>query len=203
MSEDAVTGAPVACSGDTYIAVPITMPVSVRWDAWAARTAVAMPKSVIFVVPPAARSRLPGLMSRCTMSAWWAVSSARAACPMMSSVASGKAAGPGQDRRQRLPVDQFHDQVGAAELGGLAVVVHPRDTRVGQAGRIPRLGAEPGEECLVTRPPRGQQLHRHRAVEQLVLAAPHLAHAARRYPAGQPVAAGQQVVGHFVLRYAR
>ena len=70
MSEAAVTGAPVACSGETYMAVPITMPVSVRWDACAARTAVAMPKSVIFVAPPAAISRLPGLMSRWTMPAW-------------------------------------------------------------------------------------------------------------------------------------
>ena len=69
MSEEESTGAPVACSGETYMAVPITMPVSVRCEAWAARTAVAIPKSVIFVVPPAATSRLPGLMSRCTMPA--------------------------------------------------------------------------------------------------------------------------------------
>src|SRR2546427_83249 len=33
MSEAAGTWAPVACSGDTYIAVPITMPGSVRGDA--------------------------------------------------------------------------------------------------------------------------------------------------------------------------
>ena len=90
MSEASVTWAPVACSGETYIAVPITMPVSVRCDAWAAATAVAMPKSVIFVVPPAATRRLPGLMSRCTMPAWWAASSARAAWLTMSSVASGE-----------------------------------------------------------------------------------------------------------------
>ena len=84
-----MTGAPVACSGETYMAVPITMPVSVRWDA-CARTAVAMPKSVILVAPPAAISRLPGLMSRWMMPAWWAASSARAAWLTMSRVASGE-----------------------------------------------------------------------------------------------------------------
>ena len=51
---------------------------------------------------------------------------------------------PGQDGGQRLAVDQLHDQVSPAELGRLAVVVDPRDARVGQAGRVPRLGPEPG-----------------------------------------------------------
>src|SRR5208283_1624585 len=117
------TCAPVACSGDTYIAVPITMPVSVRCDAWAAATAVAMPKSVIFVVPPAVTSRLPGLMSRCTMPAWCAASSARRLADDVHRGVRGKPACPGQDRGQRLAVDQLHDQVRAAELGGLTVVI--------------------------------------------------------------------------------
>ena len=87
MSDAPVTVAPVACSGETYSAVPITMPVAVRFASSEAR-ALAMPKSVIFVVPSAVISRLPGLMSRCTMPAWCATSRARAACATMSIVTS-------------------------------------------------------------------------------------------------------------------
>jgi hypothetical protein len=103
---------------------------------------------------------------------------------------------PGQDRGQRLAVHQFHDQVGAAELRRLTVVVDPRDARMGQAGRVPGLGPEPGQEGLVAGPPGRQQLDRDGPVEQIILAAPHLAHAAGRDAVGQPVPAGQQIVAH-------
>ena len=51
---------PWACSGDTYWAVPTTMPVRVSG---AAAAALAIPKSVIFTLPFWVISRLPGLMS--------------------------------------------------------------------------------------------------------------------------------------------
>src|SRR6202034_4127342 len=41
----------------------------------------------------------------------------------------------------------------------LAVVVDPGDARMGQAGRVPGLGAEPGQERLVARPAGRQKLH--------------------------------------------
>jgi hypothetical protein len=103
---------------------------------------------------------------------------------------------PGQDRRQRFAVDQLHHQVRAAELGGFAVVVDPGDARMGQAGRVPCLGPEPGQERLVAGPPGRQQLDRDGPVEQVILGTPDLAHAAGRDAVGQPVAAGQQIIAH-------
>src|SRR6185437_7067693 len=188
MSEASVTWAPVACSGDTYMAVPMTMPVSVRCDAWAAATAVAMPKSVIFVVPPAATSRLPGLVRH--------VERSRRLADDVQGGVRGEPFRPGQDGRQRLAVDQLHDQVSPAELGGLAVVVDPGDARVGQAGRVPRLGPDPGQERLVAGPPGGQQLDRHGPVEQAIFGTPDLTHAAGRDAVGQPVTPGQQIIAH-------
>ena len=82
-----VSGWPVACSGETYRAVPITIPVAVRF--MSGTLALAMPKSVILVVPSAVTSRLPGLMSRCTIPARCAASSARAAWATMSRATYG------------------------------------------------------------------------------------------------------------------
>ena len=72
---------PCACSGETYWAVPTTMPVRVSGTAEAA---LAMPKSVTLTTPSAVTMRLPGLMSRwisprlwmaCRPTAAWAIRS--------------------------------------------------------------------------------------------------------------------------------
>ena len=56
-------------------------------------------------------------------------------------------------------------------------------------------------ERIPTRPER-DPLDRDLAVQQLILAAPDLTHAAGRDAVGQPVSPGQQVVTHFCPRYA-
>src|SRR5258708_756019 len=76
MSVAVVIGPALACSGETYCAVPITMPLCVRCAASIAR---AIPKSVIFTCPSGVISRFPGLMSRCTMPASCAAATAPAA----------------------------------------------------------------------------------------------------------------------------
>ena len=101
-----------------------------------------------------------------------------------------------QDLRQGLPVDQFHDQVGAAEGAFLAVVEDPGDARVRQRGRVAGLGPEPGPELLVARVHRGQHLDRDRPAQQLVAAPPDLAHPPGRDPLDQQVAVIEYVVSH-------
>ena len=74
-----------------------------------------MPKSVIFVVPSAMISRLPGLMSRCTMPG--PVRDVEGAGRLGDDVqhhVGVEPAVPLEDLRQRLAVHQLHDQVGAA-----------------------------------------------------------------------------------------
>ena len=63
MSDAGVTGAPFACSGDRYCAVPMIDPVSVIWLV----PERAMPKSVTFSRPSGATTTLCGLMSRWTI----------------------------------------------------------------------------------------------------------------------------------------
>ncbi|KGM15320.1 hypothetical protein N867_09705, partial [Actinotalea fermentans ATCC 43279 = JCM 9966 = DSM 3133] len=63
MSDCAVAALPMACSGDRYWAVPMTMPESVIGMR---PVAVEMPKSVIFTRPERDRMMLPGFTSRCT-----------------------------------------------------------------------------------------------------------------------------------------
>ena len=64
------TRSPRACSGDRYCAVPITWAVWVI-VAWASLIARAMPKSMTLTSPLRVTITLPGLISRCTMPAWW------------------------------------------------------------------------------------------------------------------------------------
>ncbi len=64
------TRSPLACSGERYWAVPITWAVWVMVD-WASLIARAMPKSITLTSPLRVTITLPGLMSRCTMPAWW------------------------------------------------------------------------------------------------------------------------------------
>ena len=56
------TGAPRACSGERYCAVPMIAPSSVIWLA----PARAIPKSVTLTTPSGSTMTLCGLMSRCT-----------------------------------------------------------------------------------------------------------------------------------------
>ena len=76
-----------------------------------------------------------------------------------------------------------------ALAAGLADVVDRDHVRVrGQARRRPRLAPEPSHGASVVLKPRGQQLDRDPAAEDLVLGAPHGRHAAAREVANERVA---------------
>jgi hypothetical protein len=96
-SDRASTRSPRACSGDRYCAVPITCAVCVI-VAWASLIARAMPKSITLMSPLRVTMTLPGLMSRCTMPAWWLYSSARSTPEVISSVRSGSRRWPSISR---------------------------------------------------------------------------------------------------------
>jgi hypothetical protein len=103
---------------------------------------------------------------------------------------------PFEDLRQGLAVDQFHDEVGAAERAVLTVVEDPGDARVREGGGVARLGPEPGAELLVARVHRGQHLDRDRPTENLVAAPPDLTHATSGDPLDQRIAVVKNIVGH-------
>src|SRR5665647_3317952 len=69
-SERVSTCSPRACSGDRYCAVPMTAWVWVMVPA-ASAMARAMPKSITLTAPVGVSMTLAGLMSRCTIPAWW------------------------------------------------------------------------------------------------------------------------------------
>ena len=62
MSLRASTPIPSACSGEKYVAVPMTAPVWVRLSS--VLTARAIPKSVTFTWPSSVMRTLPGFTSR-------------------------------------------------------------------------------------------------------------------------------------------
>ena len=70
---------------------------------------------------------------------------------------------PAQQRRQRLAVDELHDE--PRPVGQLAVVVDRRDPGVRQPCCVPGLGAEAGAELLVVDELGAQRLDRDRSVE--------------------------------------
>ena len=76
MSDAGPTGAPFACSGDRYCAVPMIDPVSVIWLV----PARAIPKSITLIRPSGATATLCGLMSRWTTPCWCANPSAARIC---------------------------------------------------------------------------------------------------------------------------
>jgi hypothetical protein len=84
----------------------------------------------------------------------------------------------GQPVRQGRPVDQLHDQVGLP-VGGLPVVVDPRDVLVGQRSGVPGLGLEPGQGLALRGVPGVEQLDRDRTRQHGIGGAPHLAVPAR------------------------
>ena len=79
-SEAGVAGLPIACSGDRYWAVPMTIPVAVI-GTWF--DASETPKSVSFTPPVRDSRMLPGFTSRCTTPASCAAARPRAALVRM------------------------------------------------------------------------------------------------------------------------
>ena len=75
MSLPASAGLPLTCSGERYLAVPITTPVRVRSPP---APALAMPKSATFTCPSPRRRMLAGFTSRWTTPWAWAQASASA-----------------------------------------------------------------------------------------------------------------------------
>ena len=104
---------------------------------------LASPKSRIFAWPRLVTNRFAGLMSRCTMPAACAASSASAisiASVSSRSMSSGRAA---DALLQRRPVEELHDEERAAVL--LADIVDRADVGVIQRRCGPRLAAETGQ----------------------------------------------------------
>jgi hypothetical protein len=90
---------------------------------------------------------------------------------------------PREKRRERLALDQLHDQVGQRLAGAvlgylLAVVEDGGDVRVAERGGVLGLGPEAGDERRVAGVLAAQHLDRDRPVQRDVVSAPHLAHAA-------------------------
>jgi hypothetical protein len=104
----------------------------------------------------------------------------------------------GQERRQRLPLDELHHQVGEPLplVVDLAVVEDRGDVRVVQERGVLGLGAEPGDERGVTGELAAQHLHGDRAVQEHVLGPPHPAHAAAGEHLEQLVPVGEQALPH-------
>ncbi len=66
--------------------------------AWASLIARAMPKSMTLMSPFLVTITFPGLMSRCTMPAWWLYSRARSTPETISRVRSGSSRWPSFSR---------------------------------------------------------------------------------------------------------
>jgi len=92
-SERVSTCSPRACSGDRYCAVPMTAWVWVMVPA-ASAMARAMPKSITLTAPVGVSMTLAGLMSRCTIPAWWEYSSAESTPEVISIASSMGTAAP-------------------------------------------------------------------------------------------------------------
>ena len=169
--------APWACSGEKYVAVPITEPTWVRLFSLGAFIARAMPKSATFTWPLAPIRMLAGLMSRCTT-------------PLRVSVAErgrdlvGDLGGlhrvdvsvGAQDVGQRAALHVLHrHEVGVRVL---APVVHGDDVGVGQVGGGLGLATEALDEVRIGRELGEQHLDGHQAVEQQVARQEDVGHAA-------------------------
>src|SRR5581483_11818765 len=94
-----------------------------------------------------------------------------------------------QDARQRLAVDELHDEVG--ESVRLAVVVDVGDAGVRQRRGGPGLGAEPLHETRLAGDLRAQDLHGNGSIEDVVVAPPDFAHAAAADTTVQRVAVAE------------
>lgn len=99
-SERASTTSPRACSGERYCAVPTTAWVWVIVAAESA-TARAIPKSMTLTSPAVVIITFAGLMSRCTMPAWWEYSSAESTPSVISTASSMGSAAPSRRKPSR------------------------------------------------------------------------------------------------------
>jgi hypothetical protein len=114
-------------------------------------------------------------------------------------IISARRTTPSQQRRQRLPVNQLHDQKGGRlrpiRRRDLAVVKDGGDPGMGHRGGIAGLGPQAPDEAGVLGVFVAEQLDRHRPAQDLVDRLPDLTHATGRQPPAQPVAAGEIAVG--------
>ena len=166
----------------------MTAPVWVRLSS--VLTARAMPKSVTLTWPSSVIRTLPGLTSRWIDAVLVGVAEGGGHVGADVGGPLGRQrAGRLEDRRQRAAVDVLHDdEVGA---GVLAPVEDRDDVRVGEVGRRLGLPAEPLDERAVHRQLGKEDLERHRSVEQPVVGAVHLGHAAAGDQVVQFVALGE------------
>ena len=169
--------APWACSGEKYVAVPITEPTWVRLFSLGAFIARAMPKSATFTWPLAPMRMLAGLMSRCTTPL--RVGDAERGGDLVGDLGRlhrvDVPVGP-QDVGQRAALHVLHrHEVG---VGVLAPVVDGDDVGVGQVGRRLGLAAEPLDEVRVGGELGEQHLDGDQTVEQQVARQEDVGHAA-------------------------
>ena len=98
-----------------------------------------------------------------------------------------------EDALQILPVDELHDdEVDALVRAG---VVDRRDIRVVKRGRGTSLLAEPRNELGIGCEAGTEDLHRHAAIEEVVVCPVHERHAALTEQLNQAVAAGERALG--------
>ena len=169
--------APWACSGEKYVAVPMTEPTWVRLFSLGAFIARAMPKSATFTWPLAPMRMLAGLMSRCTTPL--AMREAQCRRNLVGDLRGlhriDVPVGP-QDVGERATLHVLHrHEVG---VGVLAPVVHGDDVGVGQVGRRLGLAAEPLDEVRIGGELGEQHLDRHQTIEQQVAREEDVGHAA-------------------------
>ena len=135
-----------------------------------------------------------GLMSRCTTPWRCAWSSAAATSRAMRSVCgTGMRPVVVEERAQRGPVDELHDDVG--DVAVLAGVVGRDDVGVAELGRGDRFAAEPGPQPVVERQLGVEGLDRDAPREQDVVADPHRGHPATCDRADEPVAVAEDPPG--------
>ena len=104
-------------------------------------------------------------------------------------VVGGQPAVLADDLRQRLPVDQLHDQV--RQVLVLAVVEQRRDVGVDQGRRVQRLVAEAESEQLLVAGVGSHHLDGDVALQHLVVGRPHIGHAAGGDPPPEAVPVAQ------------
>ena len=174
----------------------------------ASAIARAMPKSITLTAPVGVSMTFAGLMSRCTMPAWWEYSSAESTPAVISTASSIGTAAPSRRMSRTVWPSTYSMTMNgtcatlAARLGGdvLAGVVHGDDRRVVERRRGLRLAAEPGLEGRVAGEVGAQDLDRDGPAEARVVADVDLGHAAAADELADLVAAAEDpgcVVHHY------
>ena len=135
----------------------------------------ARPKSMS-LVPDLVSMMLPGLKSRCTMPARWAISKASATSIPIFSEFRERQRAPAQAVGKRLAVEELHDQEVGAVLR--ADVVEMADVRMIQRGNGAGFALETLLEFGIGGEMSGENLDGNGAIEARVFRAVDLAHAA-------------------------